>query len=364
MIAFADPEEQYQTIRNEINSAIADVLKSGRFILGEQVAGFEKEFARFCGTKYAVGVGSGTEALHLSLAALGIKNGDEVITVSNTAVFTISAINFANASPKFVDIDKRFYTIDPSKIKKAITKKTKVILPVHLYGQCADMSPILEIARGKGLKTIEDACQAHGAQYKGRKAGSLGDCGCFSFYPTKNLGAYGDAGAITTNNRDLAEKLRLLRNGGTEKRYYHKIKGFNSRLDELQAAILRVKLKYLDKWNKSRREKASLYSKLIVNPRVSKPQEAIYAKHVYHLYVVRIKERDRFQRYLKNNNIETHIHYPTPIYLQESYRDLKLKKGACPIADKCADEILSLPMYPELQGKEIKYISDVVNRFS
>ncbi len=364
MIPIVDLKKQYKAIKSEVDSAIAEVINSGWFILGEQVEKFEKEFANFSGTKYAVGVGSGTEALHLVLVALGVKSSDEVITVPNTAIFTVSAISFANAKPVFVDIDSQYYTMDPAKIEKAITKKTKVILPVHLYGQCANMDPILEIAKRYNLRVVEDTCQTHGAKYKDKKAGSMGDCGCFSFYPTKNLGAYGDGGMIITNNPELAEQVKMLRNGGQEKRYYHKVKGFNSRLDEIQAAILRVKLRHLDSWNKLRRKNALLYNKLITNEKIIKPAEANYGKHVYHLYVVRIRERNKFQQYLKDNNINTYSHYPIPIYLQEAYRFLGLKRGACPVAEKCAHEILSLPMFPELEEREISYIADIINKFN
>ncbi len=364
MIPIVDLKRQYKAIKSEVDSAIAEVINSGRFILGEQVEKFEKEFANSSGTKYAVGVGSGTEALHLALVALGVKSSDEVITVPNTAIFTVSAISFANAKPVFVDIDSQYYTMDPAKIEKAVTKKTKVILPVHLYGQYANMDPILEIAKKYNLRVVEDTCQAHGAEYKGKKAGSMSDCGCFSFYPTKNLGAYGDGGMIITNNPELAEQVKMLRNGGQEKRYYHKVKGFNSRLDEIQAAILRVKLWHLDSWNKLRRKNAFLYNKLITNEKIIKPVEANYGKHVYHLYVARIRERNKFQQYLKNNNINTYSHYPIPIYLQEAYRFLGLKRGTCPVAEKCAHEILSLPMFPELEEREISYIADIINKFN
>jgi len=364
MIPIVDLKRQYKAIKSEVDSVIAEVINSSWFILGEQVEKFEKEFANFSGAKYAVGVGSGTEALHLALVALGVKSSDEVITVPNTAIFTVSAISFANAKPIFVDIDQQYYTIDPAKIEDAITEKTKVILPVHLYGQCAHMDKILEIAKKHKLKVIEDACQAHGAEYEGKKAGTMGDLGCFSFYPSKNLGAYGDGGMIITNNPELAEQSKMLRNGGQERRYYHKVKGFNSRLDEIQAAILRVKLKYLDTWNKLRRKNAFLYNKLITDEKIIKPVEASYGKHIYHLYVVKIHERNKFQQYLKNNNIDTYSHYPIPIYLQEAYRFLGLKRGACPVAEKCADEVLSLPVFPELEEGEIRYIADIINKFN
>lgn len=354
---------QYKEIQDKIDKAIRDVFNSGWFILGRQVESFEKEFAYYCGTKYSIGVGNGTDALHLSLVAAGVKFGDEVITVPNTAVFTVSAISAAGARPVFVDIDPRYYTMAPDKIEAAVTAKTKAIIPVHLYGQCADMYPIREIARKHNLIIIEDACQAHGAEYHGKKAGSIGDMGCFSFYPSKNLGAYGDGGIIVTNNTDLFEKLKLLRNGGQQNRYYHKIIGYNSRLDEIQAAVLRVKLKYLDKWTELRRFKAQLYNKFIPKNAVIKPVERDLGKHVYHLYVIRTKERSGFQQYLENNNIQTLIHYPIPIHLQEAYKDLNIKEGAFPVAEKCATEILSIPMYPELSDKEVKYVCDIIKAY-
>lgn len=364
MIPIVDLQRQYLTIKEEIDNAITEVFNSSQFILGKQVEEFEKEFANYIGAKYAIGVGSGTEALHLALVAIGIKEGDEVITVPNTAIFTISAITFANAKPVFVDIEKNFYTIDVQKIEDAITKNTRVILPVHIYGQCSDMDEIMKIAKRYNLKVIEDSCQAHGAEYKNKKAGSIGDLGCFSFYPTKNLGAYGDGGIIVTNNPELTERLKMLRNGGQIKRYYHKIKGFNSRLDEIQAAILRVKLKYLDKWNNSRREKALLYNQLITNEKIAKPVEASYGKHIFHLYVVKTNERDKFQEYLKNNGIQTLIHYPIPLHLQEAYEYLGFKKGKYPVTEEIANTILTLPMFPELSNKEIEYISEVINNFN
>ena len=364
MITIVDLKRQYKTIKTEIDATITEVFNNSWFILGKQVEAFEQEFADFCGVKYAVGVGSGTEALHLALVALGVRSGDEVITVPNTAVFTVSAISFANAKPIFVDIDAHYYTMDPAKIEDAITEKTKVILPVHLYGQCADMDEILQIARKHNLRVIEDACQAHGAGYKGKKAGTMGNVGCFSFYPSKNLGAYGDGGMIITNDFELAERLKMLRNGGQEERYYHKIKGFNSRLDEIQAAILRVKLKYLNEWNEKRRNIAKMYNKLISNLLITKPEEADYTQHIYHLYVIRCQKRNELQKYLTEKKIGAQIHYPIPVYLQEAYRDLGLEKGTCSVTERYAVEILSLPIYPELEDTEIEYICKVLNKFA
>jgi dTDP-4-amino-4,6-dideoxygalactose transaminase len=278
-------------------------------------------------------------------------------------VFTVSAITFTNARPVFVDIDEKQFTMDPDKLERAITPKTKAIIPVHLYGQCAVMDKILAVAKRHNLKVIEDACQAHGALYKGRKAGSMGDAGCFSFYPSKNLGCYGDGGMVVTNSPETAERLKLLRNGGQAKRYYHKIKGFNSRLDELQAAILRVKLGYLDKWNDLRLEKAALYGSLINNPSVILPQASPDNRHVYHLYVIRSTDRDALKEHLEKNQVQTLIHYPIPVHLQEAYNDLGLKEGTCPIAEKTAGQILSLPMFPELEDREIRQVADAVNSF-
>lgn len=362
-IPFVDLKEQYTSIENEIKPAIEGVFEKGQFILGENLKKFEDEFASYCRAKYGIGVGSGTEALHLALIVCGVEPGDEVITVPNTAVPTASAISFANAKPVFVDIDPKTFTMDPSRLEEKITPRTKVIMPVHLYGQMADMDPILKIAQKYDLKVIEDACQAHGAEYRDRKAGSMGGLGCFSFYPTKNLGAYGDGGMIITNDEKMAEKLRMLRNYGEVKKYHHRIKGFNSRLDELQAAILRVKLKYLSTWNEARRKNAKLYDELLTNDKITKPVEADYAKHIYHLYVIRSKQRDEVQKFLASAGVGTLIHYPIPIHLQEAYKNLGLKRGALPIAEECADEILSLPMFPELKEVQIERVCEVINQF-
>jgi dTDP-4-amino-4,6-dideoxygalactose transaminase len=360
-IPFGDLKRQYISIKDEIDEAIRKVLNRGSFILGENVESFEREFSNFCGAKFGIGVGSGTEALHLSLVSCGVQAGDEVITVANTAVPTVSAISFANATPVFVDIDPESYNINPSKIEEKISKRTKVILPVHLYGQPADMDSILEVAKRHKLKVIEDACHAHGAEYKGRTVGTLGNIGCFSFYPTKNLSAYGDGGMVVTNDEEIAIRLKMLRNYGEERRYHNPIKGFNSRLDEIQAAILRVKLKYLSKWNERRRKIAESYNNLLRT--VIKPKEMDYAKHVYHLYVIRSKKRDQLQIYLREKGIATLIHYPISIHLQGAYRELGLKDGSLPITETYADEILSLPVFSELNDEEIEYIADVINKF-
>ncbi|KAF0135280.1 MAG: pyridoxal phosphate-dependent protein [Candidatus Saganbacteria bacterium] len=363
-IPFGNLKMHYQQVKNEIDDAIWRVLSAGWYILGEEGEAFEDEFSRYCGVSYGVGVGSGTEALHLALVAAGVKTGDEVITVPNTAIPTISAISFAGAVPVLVDIDPDTYTMDPGKVEAVITNKTKAIIPVHLYGQCADMNPIINVARKYKLTVIEDACQAHGALYKGQRAGSLGDLACFSFYPSKNLGAFGDGGMVVTNNKELANRLRMLRNYGQEKRYHHKIKGFNSRLDEMQAAILRIKLKHLNAWNRIRTEKAGLYFKLLNEfPDVIMPIEMSYAKHVYHLFVIRHKKRNELQNFLMNNGIETLIHYPVPVHLQESYQDLGYKCDEFSITEGSAETILSLPLYPEIEDDGIRYIAEKIKEF-
>lgn len=360
-IPIIDPKRQYYPIKEEIVKAVEKVLESGRFILGENVKAFEKEFSSYCGAKFGIGVASGTDALQLALRACDIGANDEVITVSNTAFPTAVAISYTSARPVFVDVDQT-YTIDVFKIEDKITGKTKAILPVHLYGQPADMDPLIELAEKHDLKVIEDACQAHGAEYNGKKVGSLGDIGCFSFYPTKNLGAYGDGGMVITNDEKIAEKLRLLRNYGQTKRYCHEIKGYTSRLDEIQAAVLRVKLKKLETWNNARRDNAKLYSKLLKKEIVT-PIERQNCKHVFYLYVIRARRRDELQEWLKTNRISTDIHYPTPIHLQEAYSDLGIGKGSLPVTEQFAGQIMSLPIYPELTKEEILRVADVINNF-
>lgn len=363
MIPFFDLKAQYKEIKDDIDKSVNRVLSSGKFILGEEVFSFEKEFAKFCKVKFAIGVGSGTFALFLALKSLGIKRGDEVITVPNTFIATAEAISQVGAKPIFVDIEKDTFNMDVTKIEEKITEKTKVIIPVHLYGHPVDMDPVFKIAKKNNLRVIEDAAQACGAEYKGKKIGGLGDITIFSFYPTKNLGAYGDAGAITTNNSEIAEKIRLLRNYGQEIKYHHLIKGFNSRLDEIQAAILRVKLKRLNGWNDSRRRIAKILNELLENADVVLPIEKEYAKHVYYLYVVRSNQRDKLQQWLKSKEISTLIHYPIPIHLQMAYKDLGYKRGDFPVAETCTNEILSLPMFPELKKEQIEEICFEVQKF-
>jgi dTDP-4-amino-4,6-dideoxygalactose transaminase len=368
IIRFNDLKKQVDDIQDEINQSLKEVFDRGQFILGSQVEAFEKEFADYCGADYAVGVGSGTEALHLALIAAGIQSGDRVITVPNTAVPTVSAITFAQATPVFVDIDPETYTMDVNRLEDVLKKypggknRPKAVIPVHLYGQCAEMDPILYLARRYGLKIIEDACQAHGSLYKNRKSGTMGDAGCFSFYPTKNLGAYGDGGAVITNNKKLAGRLRMLRNYGEVKKYEHRIKGFNSRLDELQAAVLRRKLIHLDTWNETRRRVAKQYHSLLRDADVILPREAKDHRHIYHLYVVRHRQRNALRAHLLRNGVETAIHYPIPVHLQKAYIELGRKKGSYPVAEKMAKEIVSLPMYPGIDDPQVERICSVIRQ--
>ena len=325
---------------------------------------FEKEFASFCGCKFAVGVGSGTTALWMALLALGVRHGDEVITVPNTFIATCEAISFCGAKPVFVDIDETTYNIDPDLLKDAITPRTKAIIPVHLYGQMADMDRIMEIARAHGLFVIEDACQAHGAEHKGKRAGTIGDVGCFSFYPGKNLGAYGEAGAIVTNNSELAGEVRMFRDHGQVKKYYHSVVGWNGRMDGLQAAVLSVKLNYLAAWNEARRGNAQLYNELLANTDgLITPVEADYARHIYHIYAVRVENRDALMSDLAQKDIGCGIHYPLPIHLQEAYRFLGHQKGSFPVAERCAQEQVSLPMFAELTPGQIEQVCREIRSF-
>jgi len=361
MIPFIDLKREYAEICEELTQAVQRVLKSGWFILGEEVKKFEEEFSKYIGVKYGVGVNSGSDALFLALKALGIGKGDEVITVSHTFISTVDAIVRNGAKPVFVDIEPDTYCIDATKIEEAITNKTKAILPVHLYGHPADMDQIMEIAKKYNLFVIEDACQAHGAEYKGKKVGSIGDLGCFSFYPIKNLGAYGDGGMIVTNNEEIAEKLKMLRNYGQSEKYHHDFVGVNSRLDEIQAAILRVKLKHLDEWNERRRKVAKLYNELLEDSEIVTPIEKEYAKHVYHLYVVRCKDRDVLQQQLLKNGIQTQIHYPIPIHKQKAYLNLGFNFYLS-VTEEICNEILSLPMHPWLNNEEVLSITEVIKK--
>ncbi len=361
-VPFGELGRQYAALRNEIDAAIKAVLERGWFVLGKEVEEFEREFAQAIGVRHAVGVASGTEAIQLALMAFGIGSGHQVITAANTCVPTVSGITAAGATPILVDVDEASFNLNPSEIESAITATTKAILPVHLYGQAADMDAILEVAARHSIPVIEDAAQAHGATYQGRKLGSLGAAACFSFYPSKNLGAYGDGGAVVTNDDGVAEALRRLRNYGQERRYYHSGKGINSRLDEIQAAILRVKLPFLDDWNARRRHIALRYHQEINHPKILKPQE-VFVGCNYHLYVIRCRQRDLLHRYLAQLGVTTLIHYPVPIHLQTAYEDLSMQKGDYPVAERLASEILSLPIFPELSDEEVSYVAQCINQF-
>jgi dTDP-4-amino-4,6-dideoxygalactose transaminase len=402
-VPFLDLKSQYLSIKDEIDKAIQQVLDNTAFAGGPFVAQFEKQFAEFCGCKHAIGVGSGTDALWLSLIALGIGEGDEVITVPNTFIATAEAITFCGATPVFVDIEEQTYNMDHNKLEDYLKRRyqetgtrnqgkkpkglepetcnlkpnslnlkpetcnlkpgsrPKAVIPVHLFGQTADMDPILEIARRYDLCVIEDACQAHGAKYKGKNAGTMGDTGCFSFYPGKNLGAYGEAGAIVTNDDALAEKVRMLRDHGQAKKYYHDWIGWNARMDGLQGAVLGVKLKHLPSWNEGRRRNARLYNELLANgDQMTLPKEAEFVKHVYHIYAIRVRNRDAAMAALGQKGIATGIHYPLPLHLTDAYRSLGYKAGDFPVAERCANEFVSLPMYPELTEEQIRYVCNEV----
>lgn len=362
-IPLVDLRKQYEAIQEEVQATIGQVLEGMQLFLGENVQAFEEEFARYCGTEFAIGVGSGTEALHLALLACGVGPGDEVITVSHTFIATAEAIALVGGVPVFVDIDPATYNIDPSQIEERITPRTRAILPVHLYGHPAEMKPILELASRYNLRVIEDACQAHGALYHGKRVGSLGDVGCFSFYLAKNLGAYGEGGMVVTNNPEIAQTTRLLRNHGSESKYSHVLLGVNARLDEIQAAILRKKLPHLDEWNEGRRRLARCYDESLPSEMV-KPIEQSQCRHVYHLYVIRTPERDQLREWLKARGVDTGIHYPLPIHLQKACQIYGCGNGLLPVTEEIAGQILSLPMYPELTEEEVRYICDSIREFT
>ncbi len=360
MIPFVDLKAQYRSIKPEIDAAVLGVLESCEFTLGSEVVAFEKEFAAYCGAAFGMGVNTGTSALHLALLAAGIGPGDEVITVPFTFIATASAIDYTGAVPVFVDIDPRTFTMDVAAIEAAITPRTKAILPVHLYGQPADMDPILEIARRRGLVVVEDACQAHGAEYKGRRVGSLGDLGCFSFYPGKNLGAAGEGGMVVTDNPAFARTVRMLRDWGAEKKYHHVLKGFNFRLEGLQGAVLRVKLRHLEKWTEARRAAAARYDAHFSGSTVATPPPSAGNRHVYHLYAIRTSQRQALQDGLAARGIQTGIHYPTPVHLLPAFADLGHRVGDFPHAEQAAAEVLSLPMFPELTAAQSAEVADAV----
>ncbi len=363
VIPFVDLAMQYQSIAEEVKAAMQAVLDRGDYILGKDVDLFEKEFAAYCEADYCVGLDNGMSALELALKALGIGPGDEVIAPANTFIATVLSITNAGATPVLVDHDPLTYTIDPQAIERALTPATRAIMPVHLYGQSADMDPIMEIARARNLFVVEDACQAHGARYKGRRVGSIGDAAAFSFYPGKNLGGYGDGGALTTNSAKINDKIRLLRNYGSVVKYHHLEKGGNRRLDTLQAAILRVKLKHLDNWNAARRANAAYYNEALADMGLDLPETADYAEHVWHLYVVRSKHREALKTHLSNNNVSVGLHYPTPIHQQPAYADLGYQNGDFPLSESYAQQMLSLPMYAELTKEHIDTIAHHTDHF-
>lgn len=362
-VPFVDLAALYREIQAEIDAAISRVLHSGWYILGPEVERFEEEFAGYCGVLYAIGVASGTDALHLALRALSIGLGDEVITVAHTAVATVAAIELSGAHPVFVDVDPETYTINPTRITAAINEHTRAIIPVHLYGHPADMEPILEIADHHNLRVIEDCAQAHGAQYRGRPVGSWGDVGAFSFYPTKNMGALGDGGAVVTANAELADRLRLLRQYGWRERYVSESTGFNSRLDEIQAAILRVKLHYLDGWNSARRQWSARYAQLLADTPLILPGERTDSRHVYHLYVVQAMQRDALRTCLKAQGIVTAIHYPVPVHRQPAYARLGYGPDSLPITERLAQQVLSLPIYPQLRREQMEAVVQATSKF-
>ncbi|MEY3289484.1 MAG: hypothetical protein RLZZ419_1726 [Pseudomonadota bacterium] len=360
MIPFVDLKTQYTRIKDEVNAAIQGVLDSCQFTLGAEVAAFEQEFATYSQAQYGIGVNTGTSALHLALLAAGIGHNDEVITVPFTFVATVAAIDYTGAKTVFVDIDPRTFTIDVKTIEKAITDKTKAIIPVHLYGQPADMDPILEIAKRHGLVVIEDAAQAHGAEYKGRRVGSLGDMGCFSFYPGKNLGAYGEGGMVVTNNAEYTRTIRMLRDWGAEQKYQHVLKGYNYRMEGIQGAVLRVKLRHLETWTEARRAVAASYNELLADSGVQTPEVMSYARHVYHIYAIRTRQRSEWQQVLQAKGIQTGIHYPIPVHLLPAYADLGYTKGDFPHSEQAADEVLSLPMYADLSRAQCEEVSEAI----
>ena len=363
-VPFVDLAAQYRAIEGEISEAVSKVLREGDFILGREVSLFEEEFAAFCEAKWAVGVDSGTSALELALRAYEIGPGDEVITAANTFIASALAISHAGATPVLVDVDADTYTIDVAAIEKAITPRTKAIIPIHLYGHPADMDPILQLAQRHGLVVIEDACQAHGARYKGKRTGSLGHAAAFSFYPGKNLGAYGDGGAVVTSDAAVAKRLGMLRNYGQKEKYQHMFRGFNRRLDTLQAAVLRTKLKHLDEWNEARRQHAKSYSRLLAQSGLVVPRASAVCESVWHLYVIRTDQRDALKEHLVTRGISVGIHYPIPIHLQPAYRDLGHQPGDFPVTEEYSRQILSLPMYAELTPDILRRVTETAGEFA
>jgi dTDP-4-amino-4,6-dideoxygalactose transaminase len=362
MIPFSDLPAQYRSLRHELEPAVLSVLESGHYVLGREVASFEQDFARYVDARHAVAVNSGTSALHLALLSAGVGPGDEVITVPLTFVATAAAIRYTGARPRFVDVDPGTLTMDPDRLGGAITAKTKAVIPVHLYGQPADMDPIVEIAHAHRLTVIEDACQAHGARYKGRPVGSIGEFGCFSFYPGKNLGACGEGGLVTARDQEADRMLRMLRDWGAERKYQHEYLGFNYRMDGIQGAALRVKLRRLDAWNRRRRELAARYDAQLKNIPIGRVERASYGDHVYHLYVIRVQERDQLQSLLHEAGIQTGIHYPVPVHLQPWASSLGYRPGDFPEAEQAAASVLSLPLYPEMPEAHVDEVAAALQR--
>jgi len=363
-IPMVDLVAQYKSIKKEVNKEIDKVLETGRFIMGPNVEEFNKEMAEYTETKYGIGCASGTDALQLSLMAVDLQPGEEVITTPFTFVATAEVIALLGAKPVFVDIEEDSYLIDVDKIENAITDKTKAIIPVHLFGQAADMDRIKAIAKKHNLYVIEDACQAVGAKYKSKSVCSLGDMGCLSYFPAKNLGAYGDGGHVLTSNKELAEKIAVIMDHGSDKRYHHSRLGVNSRLDALQAAILRVKLKHIDSWNEARRDRAALYTELLKDAKVQIPVIREYNDHVFHQYSIQVEDRDGLQKFLKESGIASAIHYPIPLHLQPAYTKFSIGEGSFPVSEKAAKHIISLPMYPELGEKEIQLITNKIKEYT
>jgi dTDP-4-amino-4,6-dideoxygalactose transaminase len=352
VIPIVDLKAQYASIKDEVAVAIQGVLDSCQFTLGSEVLALEKEFAAYCSAKEAIGVNSGTSALHLALLAAGVGPGDEVITVPFTFVATAAAIHYTGATPVYVDIDPKTFNMDPAKLEAAITTKTRAVMPVHLYGRPAEMDPIVQIARKHRLVVIEDAAQAHGAEYKERRVGSLGDMACFSFYPGKNLGAYGEAGMVTTDSAEYAKKIKMLRDWGAETKYHHVLKGYNFRMEGMQGAVLRVKMRYIEKWTEARRDIARRYDQALAGSGIETPQPSENSRHVYHVYAIRSPTRAKWQQGLTARGVQTGIHYPIPVHLQPAYSDARWSRGDFPHAEKAAGEVLSLPMYPELHESQ------------
>lgn len=361
-VPFGDMKLHYVAYKKQIDQAVQRVLESGHYILGGELEKFESDFEKFLGAGYVAGCASGTEAIYLALAAAGVTTGDEVLVVAHTAVPTISAISMTGATPVFVDIDAETYVMDVDLVESKITEKTKAIVPVHLYGQMADMDPLVEICNKHKIMLLEDCAQSTGATYKGKVAGTIGDYGSFSYYPSKNLGAFGDGGAISTNSRENFDKLVMLRNYGQSKRYYHDIIGINSRLDEMQAAILSAQIPFVEEWNERRREIAARYNAGLADI-VKTPVEAEGRKHVYHLYVIQTEYRDELQEYLLEQGIQCLIHYPNPAHLQKAYSFLGYKPGSLPQTEKAVKRILSLPMFPELTNEQVDAVIDGIKSF-